>query len=68
VRHYYATVKLEYVDIVYDTKHEARAELFDYMEVFYNRQRLHSQLGYLSPATFAQQHYQLVNSALPLVR
>ena len=36
----------------YVTRAEARSSLFDYIEVFYNRQRKHSTLGYLSPATF----------------
>ncbi|MDG2390633.1 MAG: IS3 family transposase, partial [Planctomycetaceae bacterium] len=31
----------------------ARASLFEYIEVFYNRIRKHSALGYLSPAQFA---------------
>lgn len=31
---------------------EARRKLFDYIEVFYNRQRMHSSLGYRSPAEF----------------
>src|SRR3989442_8908687 len=30
----------------------AKAELFDYIEVFYNQERRHSTLGYLSPAQF----------------
>ena len=34
----------------------ARLALFEYIEVFYNRQRLHSALGYQSPATCEQQH------------
>jgi transposase InsO family protein len=37
------------------TKHEARAAIFEYIEAFYNRTRLHSSLGYLSPATFETQ-------------
>jgi transposase InsO family protein len=34
------------------TRAEARSALFDYIEAFYNRTRLHSSLGYVSPATF----------------
>jgi putative transposase len=34
----------------FGTRAEARAELFEYIEVFYNRLRRHSSLGYLSPA------------------
>jgi transposase InsO family protein len=34
------------------TKAAARTALFDYIETFYNRTRLHSSLGYLSPVTF----------------
>jgi hypothetical protein len=36
----------------HQTHAEARAEAFDYLEVFYNRQRQHSRLGYKSPAEF----------------
>ncbi|SFN72921.1 putative transposase, partial [Dokdonella immobilis] len=31
---------------------QARSKVFDYIEVFYNRQRLHSALGYQSPEQF----------------
>lgn len=34
------------------TRAEARAAIFDYIETFYNRTRLHSSLGYVSPTTF----------------
>jgi transposase InsO family protein len=34
------------------THTEARSAIFDYIEVFYNRTRLHSSLGYVSPVTF----------------
>jgi putative transposase len=38
----------------YATREEARRSLFEYIEVFYNRQRLHSTLGYRSPVEFEQ--------------
>ena len=36
----------------YATREEARRSLFEYIEIFYNRQRLHSTLSYRSPAEF----------------
>ena len=39
----------------YQTRKQARREVFEYSEVFYNRPRLHSSLGYLSPAAFEAQ-------------
>ena len=51
---FFATLKLEAVQGQTYSSHEAaRAALFDYIEVFYNRQRLHSSLGFLSPCRFA---------------
>ena len=50
---FFATLKKELVHHeVYETRTEARASLFEYIEVFYNRQRLHSSLGYVSPTDF----------------
>lgn len=37
----------------YRTREEARRDIFEYIELFYNRVRLHSALGYLSPVQFA---------------
>jgi putative transposase len=37
----------------YATRQEAKQDVFEYIEVFYNRRRRHSALGYRSPA----QHY-----------
>ena len=36
----------------YATRDEARADLFDYAERFYNQRRLHSTIGYMSPAAY----------------
>lgn len=38
----------------YSTRAEAEADLFDYIEPFYNRRRRHSTLGYVSPARFLE--------------
>ena len=40
----------------YATREQARASIFEYVEVFYNRVRLHSSLGYVAPAEFERTH------------
>jgi putative transposase len=50
---FFATLKTELVDRqVWPTRRAARQAIFEWIEVFYNRQRRHSALGYLSPAAF----------------
>jgi transposase InsO family protein len=50
---FFHTLKTEHVyDYRYDTRAEARQSIFDYIEIFYNRQRRHSALGYRSPISF----------------
>ena len=38
----------------YGSRDEARADVFDYIERFYNARRRHSSLGYLSPIAFEE--------------
>jgi len=48
---FFASLKKEHVHQArYRTRAEAKAAVFDYLEIFYNRQRLHSDLGYRTPA------------------
>ena len=50
---FFHTLKTELVHHrAYLTRDEARRDIFEYIEVFYNRQRRHLTLGYLSPAQF----------------
>ena len=56
VESFFKTLKAELVRTVrFNTKEEAKAKLFEYIEVFYNRKRLHSTLGYKSPVEFEKQ-------------
>jgi len=50
---FWSTLKTELVHRErFPTRHQARAAIFDYIESFYNRKRLHSSLGYVSPERF----------------
>jgi transposase InsO family protein len=56
---FFGTLKSEWVHHqTYRTREEARTDLFYYIEAFYNRWRLHSSLGYLSPASYEQLYHQ----------
>jgi transposase InsO family protein len=53
IESFFGTLKTELIyHRNYESRSEAQSEIFDYIEVFYNRQRLHSALGYRSPADF----------------
>jgi putative transposase len=53
---FFASLKTELVHGArFATRREAKAALFEYMEVFYNRQRLHSGIGYRTPAQAYEQ-------------
>jgi putative transposase len=54
---FFATVECELLDR-YDwpTRQTLRTAVFDFIEVFYNRQRRHSTLDYLTPADYEQQY------------
>jgi putative transposase len=51
---FHATLKGECAYKQFATKADARSIIFEFIEVWYNRQRLHSSLGYLSPIEFEQ--------------
>lgn len=52
VESFFSTLKTECVTGPFPTRALARTTVFEYMEVWYNRQRLHSSLGYCSPVDF----------------
>ena len=52
---FFATLKKELIHLEdYATREEARRSLFEYIELFYNRVRRHSALGFMSPAESEQ--------------
>lgn len=53
VEAFFASLKKELVyRMDFKTKEEARSQIYKYIEIFYNRKRRHSRLGYLSPLNF----------------
>lgn len=61
---FFASLKTECVyQEQFDTREQARLEIFDYIEVFYNRERLHSTLGYFSPWEFENKNKQFITLA-----
>jgi transposase InsO family protein len=55
VESFFATLKLDLIfRRTFRTRREAIQAIFNYIEVFYNRQRRHSYLGYLSPVEFEE--------------
>lgn len=56
VESFFSTLKRELVQrSPWQTRAQARADVFDYIEVFYNRQRRRSALNYQSPSDFEEQ-------------
>jgi transposase InsO family protein len=55
---FWGTMKNELIhDSHYRTREEARRDITEYIEVFYNRQRRQARLGYLSPVAYERQFY-----------
>lgn len=54
---FFSTLRAELTDLErFATRQAARTAVFEFIEVFYNRQRLHSSLGYVSPVAFEAAH------------
>jgi len=52
---FFKTLKTELIyQNKYQTRQEAKQDIFEYIEVFYNRQRLHSALGYKTPVEYGE--------------
>jgi putative transposase len=58
VESFFGHLKQELGVELFASREQARADIFEYLEVFYNRVRRHSSLGFLSPAEFERTHNQ----------
>jgi putative transposase len=56
IESFWATLKEEcFEKRIFSSRNEAKTAIFEYIEVYYNRKRRHSSLGYLSPAHYEKQ-------------
>jgi transposase InsO family protein len=55
---FFSTLKSECVTGIYQSRAQARQSIFEYIEVWYNRQRRHSTLGYSSPEAFELRYFE----------
>ena len=52
---FYRTIKRELIqDAKYESPEQAQKDNFKYIEMYYNTKRIHSALGYISPAQFEE--------------
>lgn len=58
IESFHSVLKKEFIYCTkFQTKAQAQQEMFVYIELFYNRKRIHGSLGYLSPSQFEAQYY-----------
>jgi transposase InsO family protein len=63
---FFGTLKTELIHPrIFATRDLAKTVIVEWMEVFYNRQRLHSTLNYLSPVQFEHQYYRSLDNPVP---
>lgn len=61
IESFHSVLKKEFIYCTkFKTKEQAQQEMFEYIELFYNRKRIHGTLGYVSPAQFESMYYKRV--------
>jgi putative transposase len=64
---FFGTLKTELVyRHTFQTRKEARTTIAEWIEVFYNRQRIHSSIGYVSPVQFEEDYWRTLKQSIPI--
>jgi len=62
---FFRTIKCEHIyDFIYKTRAQAKQSIFEYIEVYYNKKRRHSYLGYVTPEEFENMGYNLIRNGV----
>ncbi len=62
IESFHSVLKKEFIYCTrFRTKDQAQQEMFEYIELFYNRKRIHGSLGYESPDRFEEMYYNKIN-------
>jgi putative transposase len=62
IESFHSVLKKEFIYCTkFRTKAQAQQEMFEYIELFYNRKRIHGSLGYLSPDRFEALYYKIIS-------
>ena len=62
---FFGTLKTEFIHTqIFVSRAEARTSIAEWIEVFYNRQRIHSTIGFLSPVQFEEQYWSALNQTV----
>jgi putative transposase len=63
IESFHSVLKKELIYLTkYKTREQAKKEIYEYIEVFYNAKRIHSSNGYLSPLEYEQMYYKKIAS------
>ena len=61
---FFGSLKNEWIKgKIYETYDAAKKDIFNYIEMFYNRKRRHASLGYVSPVVYEEMHEMKQNRA-----
>jgi len=64
---FFGTLKTELIDpVIFANRAKAKTVIAEWIEVFYNRQRIHSTIGYLAPVQFEEQYWRSLEQPIAL--
>ena len=64
IESFHSIIKKELIYLEkFKTREEAKKRIYEYIEIFYNRKRIHSSIGYFSPIQYERMYYNSTKNA-----